>query len=290
VLNSAVFLGLLSALSYGATDYLSGPAGRAAGVWRSLFYGELLAFCVLSAWFVIAPPAVHFALAGNELAAMAIVASGVILLASAGALTRGLMTGNLAVVAPVAATYGAITALLSAATGERISGGAALGIAVTLLGVWIVSIPPNARAIRGQAITSSGLGWAITGALGYGVGFWIQGKFAVPLLGPVVPVWLSYAVALVLIALLSRPSGVTLAVPNRSALVPVFASGACSAAGFLALSAGLATGRVTIVVVISSSASAITVLMAKLIDRAHVAWYQWLAIAIILIGLVLIKT
>ena len=54
----AVVLGLASAISYGITDYLARSAGQAAGIWRSLFYGELLAFTVLSLWLFIAAPTI----------------------------------------------------------------------------------------------------------------------------------------------------------------------------------------------------------------------------------------
>ena len=51
-MNVALLLGLASALGYGITDYLAGIAGRAVGIWRSIFYGDLAAFIVLSAWLV----------------------------------------------------------------------------------------------------------------------------------------------------------------------------------------------------------------------------------------------
>jgi len=50
-MNAALLLGLASALGYGITDYLAGIAGRAVGVWRSVFYSDLAAFILLSAWF-----------------------------------------------------------------------------------------------------------------------------------------------------------------------------------------------------------------------------------------------
>jgi hypothetical protein len=95
-------------LSYGITDYLSRIAGRAVGIWRSLFYGDLLALAALSAWFLIEPKARDFALTDHAIAWWVSVASAIILLASAASLTRGLMTGTLVVVAPVAASYGAM--------------------------------------------------------------------------------------------------------------------------------------------------------------------------------------
>lgn len=293
-MHAAVLLGLLAGLSYGVTDYLSRVAGRAVGVWRSLFWGDLPPLALLSLWFLRDPPVSHVSLAGHPAAWIAAIASGVILLASAAALTRGLMNGSLSVVAPVAASYGAITALLSAAAGERLAGSAAPGIAVTVIGVCVVSIPAGPRAAGprtrfGEHVRASGLGWALTAALGYGVGFWLQGAFAVPSLGPFLPAWLAYAIAVGLLALLHRPFGISLALPLRGQLVPVMATGLFSVTAFVALTLGLVTGRVAIVVVLSTIASAVTVLMSSVFDKARVAIHQWLAIAAIIAGLMLIK-
>jgi drug/metabolite transporter (DMT)-like permease len=58
--------------------------------------------------------------------------------------------------------------------------------------------------------------------------------------------------------------------------------------GFVTLTAGLATGQVAIVVVLSSLTSAITVLIARIFGAARVALHQWAAITVIVLGLILI--
>ena len=286
----AAILGLVSAVSYGITDYLARSAGQAAGIWRSLFYGELLVFVVLSAWLFIAVPTIDISWHGHALAWVATVVSGIILLASAAALTRAFMVGSIAVVAPLAASYGAISALLSAATGEHLGTRVLCGIVVTLAGVALVSIPPNALRSSTQGDHSSGVGWALAGATGYGTGFWLQGAYSVPMLGPIVPVWLSYGIAIVLIAIFYQPVRATLAVPTGAALVPVLAVGAFSAGGYLALTAGLATGSLAVVVVLSSLSSGVTVLLSRFINHAPVARHQWIAIAVLIGGTILLRS
>lgn len=289
-MNAAVLLGLAAAVGYGITDYLSRIAGRAVGVWRSLFWGDLLAIIVMSLCFLPGAASLHITFAQHAGAWVAAVASGVILLASAAALTKGLMTGSLPVVAPVAASYGAITALLSAAMGEALSNRAVLGIALTVIGVCVVSIPAGGRVGFRAHVRASGVGWGVAAALGYGVGFWLQGAFAVPALGAYVPAWLSYAIAVGLLALLHRPFGISLAFPLHGQRASVFATGLFSASGFIALTIGLLTGQVAIVVVLSTLASAVTVLMSSAIDGAHVAKHQWAALTVIIAGLILIRS
>ena len=96
-MNAALLLGLASALGYGVTDSLAGVAGRAVGIWRSIFYGDLAAFIILSAWFA-RPCAGACAFASHRGAWIAALGAGLVLFAAAGLLTRGLTHGTLAVV------------------------------------------------------------------------------------------------------------------------------------------------------------------------------------------------
>jgi drug/metabolite transporter (DMT)-like permease len=288
-MNVALLLGLASALGYGITDYLAGIAGRAVGIWRSIFYGDLAAFIVLSAW-LVRPCGEACAFASHRGAWIAALGAGLILFAAAALLTRGLTRGTLAVVAPVTASYGAIAALLSAATGERLSLRAGFGILVTACGVCLVSIPAGGRRAFRSHLHASGFGWAAGAALCYAVGFWLQGVFAVPTLGPFTPVWLSYGLAVVTIPMLMPVLGVRLALPRRQEWGPVLGTGLFSAAGNAALTMGQSTGQVAIVVVLSTLASAVTVLLSRLMDRATIAWHQWLAMSVIIAGLILIKS
>ncbi len=287
-MNAALLLGLLSALSYGLTDYLAAIAGRAVGIWRCIFYGDLAAFVVLSVW--LAGSCAESCFTPHPAAWIAALGAGLVLFAAAALLTRGLTRGTLAVVAPVTASYGAIAALLSAAAGERLSLKAGVGILVTACGVCLVSIPVGGRRALRSHLHASGFGWAAGAAGCYAVGFWLQGVFAVPALGPFVPVWLAYGLAIVIIALLVPVLGVRLALLRRREWGLVLGTGLFSAAGNAALTMGQSTGRVAIVVVLSTLASAVTVLLSRLRDRETIAAHQWLGMGVIIAGLVLIKS
>jgi drug/metabolite transporter (DMT)-like permease len=288
-MDVALLSGLASALCYGITDYLARVAGRAVGVWRSMFYGDLAAFILLSAW-LARSSATARAFTSHPGAWLVALAAGFILLAAAALLTQGLTRGTLAVVAPVTASYGAIAALLSAASGERLSLKSGCGILVTACGVWLVSIPPGGRRALREHLHASGFGWAAGAAVCYAIGFWLQGVFAVPALGPFIPVWSSYGIVVAAVPMLMPVLGVRLAPPRRRQWGPVLGAGLFSAAAYAALTIGQFTGRVAMVVVLSTLASAVTVLLSRLIDRAAVALHQWLAMGLIIAGLVLIKS
>ena len=69
--------------------------------------------------------------------------------------------------------------------------------------------------------------------------------------------------------------------------MPVLASSVLSIGGYISLALGLATGRVAIVIVLSSLTSAVTVLIARSFSDARLGLHRWLVIVLIVGGLAL---
>lgn len=285
-MDLAAFFGLASALCYGTGDYLWQVAGRAVGLWRSSFYGSLVGLLALTVWLILEPRVTAGAVTSAPRAVLAALAAGVALEAGSLLLTQGLIRGSIAVVAPVTAGYGAVTTALAIATGAHFSRRVSSGLALIIAGACIVAIP--GRRQHSDAHTHSGIGWAIGAAIFFGGGFWLQGAYAVPQLGPVLPVWMMYAAGVVLLGVSGLAARTNLSLPERSMLAPLLLASALAVGGFVTLTAGLATGQVAIVVVLSSLTSAITVLIARICGAARVALHQWAAITAIVLGLVLI--
>jgi len=289
-MDLALLFGLASALAYGSGDYLWRHAGRAVGLWRSSFYGALAGLLALSVGLLFEPAAVRHALAAPAVAWVGCVGAALALVAASIFLTQGLIRGTLAVVAPVTASYGAVTALLSSLAGERFSAVATLGLALVIGGACTVAIRPHPPpALQPGASHSTGVGWAAAAALAFGGGFWLQGRYAVPALGAVVPVWTLYAAESLVVAALAVGVRASLAPPERGSMAAVLAASGLGVAGFVALTLGLGTGKLAIVVALSSVTSAITVLLGRVLDGARLAAHQWLAVAAVVVGLMLLR-
>jgi drug/metabolite transporter (DMT)-like permease len=278
----AVIFGLASALSYGTGDFFAQSAARSLGLWRSSFYLYVLAFLAVSALWLVQPAAASSS-HGTALAWVACIGSGVVLLGAGVLFTEGLIRGAIAVVAPVTASYGAVATLLSLISGEPLSGPVLIGLALTIVGACLVAIPR--RSSEDAHPAHIGLGWAIAAAFAYGIGFWLQGTFAVPVLGPTLPVWTAYTTGVTVLALVGLVRRLSFAWPERATMGPVIASSAFGLGGYLSLALGLATGRVAIVIVLSSLTSAVTVILARSFSDARLALHQWFAIALIVGGL-----
>lgn len=293
-MDLALLFGLASALAYGTGDYLWQHAGRAVGLWRSSFYGALVGLLALTVWLLAEPVVVKHALAAPPAAWIGCIGSALALTAASILLTQGLIRGTLAVVAPVTAGYGAVTAVLSALSGERFTGAATLGLALVIAGACTAAIRPHQQSAAMAGMPSgsahSGFGWAATAAIAFGVGFWMQGQYAVPALGAVVPVWTMYAAESTVIAAVGVTIRASLAPPERASTAVLLAAAGLGVAGFIALTLGLATGRLAIVVALSSVTSAITVLLGRMLDGARLAVHQWLAVAAVVGGLMLLRS
>ncbi len=275
----AVGLGLLAAFLWGLTDFLISVAGRSFGVHRSMLYAQSVGVLGIGAWILLSGAAVP-ANASPEAWFAAVVSAPLGVVATL-ALYRGLKTGQVSVVTPITATFGAVTAVLSLATGERVGPFTLAGIGLVVVGAVLV----GARRAEGEAATgSSGALWGVFAAAAYGVQFWIQGRFAVPELGGVWPVWIYYLISASLLLIAAPIRRAPMAIP-LSGLPVVLSTGTVGVGGFLALAAGLATGQVAVVTVLASLQSAITVCLACLHHRERLAWPQWLGLALTLLGL-----
>lgn len=240
------------------------------GVWRTSFYYYLTGIVVLSIWLLVDPRALDHAQSAPIGAWLAGVGSGFALLAAVVLFTQGLVRGEIAIVVPVTAAYGAVTTLLAFFMGERFSAQSLSGLALIVAGASVISLP----TYRGQVSRSHpGIGWALAAAMAYGTGFWLQGTFSVPELGPILPIWLVYVSGLAIMGILNLSGLVRLAPPERlSLLVPTLFASLFSIAGFAALALGLSTNRVALVVVLSSLTSAVTVCLSTIFDSTRLRW------------------
>lgn len=275
----AVGLGLLAALLWGLSDFLASVAGRSYGVHRSLLHTQSLGAVGIGAWILLF--AVPFPSQASSVAWIAAVVSAPIGVGATLSLYQGLKHGKVSVVTPITATFGAITAILSLASGEQVHLLTLIGIILVVAGALLV----GARRAEGEAkVASNGAIWGVLAATAYGVQFWIQGRFAVPELGGVWPVWIYYLISASLM-LLAIP---ILRGPVRlppSGLGVVLTTGVVAVGGFLAVAIGLTTGQVALVTVLSSLQSAITVFLACIYHRERLAWPQWLGLVLTLAGL-----
>jgi drug/metabolite transporter (DMT)-like permease len=291
--SSAALLGLVAAVLWGVADLLIRSVSRRLGVTRAMVWCQAPTLTIATAALLFLPQARAAVIAAPPDGwAYGLLAGAFSLVASVG-LYRALSGGTLALVAPIAASYAAVTAALSLLTGrESLTPGVGGGLAVCCAGVALASWgrePGEDRLPGWRAALSGPTGWALLSSAGYGAAFYVQGVWVVPRLGPWIPVAgnaLLVAAAVSAVALATRRS---LAPPDRRTAPRVLACGVLALTAFAAYLSGLQSGAVAVVTVLSSLAGAVAVLLALVFLRERLAPRQWAGVAAALAGVVLIN-
>jgi len=306
-ISLAIILGLTGAISWGAADFAARFASRQVGAYRTLFFMQFFGFLALSVYLKSTGGFSHGIAPGWQPWAMA-VAAGVLNMLASLALYHSFEHGTMSIVGPVSSSYPALTVALALLSGERIHAVRAAGLGVTLLGVILAATsfaqskptptennPQHTTAVSAtetntsRAHLSTGVGWAICAALGFGVLFWFLGFHVVPAVGSAVSVWVMRLTALLSLSLAAAPTRQTLMLPRGNVWWLLLAVGILDTAAFVANNAGLSTGQVSVVSVLASLYGAFTVLLAWIFLRERLERAQWLGIVLIFIGIVLVS-
>jgi len=293
-----IALGLLTALAWGSSDFLARFAARRIGSLRTTLFMQLAGLVLLTVflrwiggWGHLTDGSGWQPWAWGTLAG---IVNGIATLS----LYRSFEVGKMAVVAPLSASYPALTVLLSLFSGERLTSLRAAGIACTLIGVIVVARGeteadgPSQPAPENKA--RSGMGWALLSAAGFGVLFWLLGTRIVPAVGFASTVWMirlsSSVLTTCVILLLKQP----LALPRQSrgqgsVSAWLLGMGMLDTGAFVLNNRGLQLEQVSVVSVLASLYGAVTVILAAIFLREHLARWQWFGIVAIFAGIGLIS-
>lgn len=297
---SGILLGLAGAILWGVADFSARFASRRIGAYRTLFFIQALGIVALTPYlkftggFSTAAPGWHPWL----VAAFA----GVLNTAASLALYRSFEIGVMTIVAPVSSCYPALTATLAFLSGERIGAVRGVGLVVTFAGVLLAaaSYPDAANAdakltsgkIESSAMRpqlSTGVGWAIAAAVGFGFMFWFLGFHVIPQVGVGLSVWMLRATAIVSLFVVAAPTGKSLRLPRGNVWWILAIVGATDTTAFVANNAALRIGPVSVVSVLVSLYGAVAVVLSWIFLRERLARSQWLGILLIFAGIVLVS-
>jgi drug/metabolite transporter (DMT)-like permease len=287
-----ILLGLLTALTWGGSDFLARFATNRIGTLRTMFYMQatglvLLSLCLpwLGGWGHLHDGS------GWQPWAWGILA-GCINAFSTLTLYRSFEIGKLSVVAPLSASYPALTVTISLLTGERISLVRGAGIVCTMLGVLLVARgeeAPHQEDAEGNARSGKGVGMALASAFGFGVLFWLLGNRIVPRVGAPQSVWMIRLTCVILVAIVLLVFKQPVGLPRGSIRGIVWGMGLLDTGAFVVSNRGMQMEQVAVVSVLGSLYGAVTVGLAAIFLKERVAKWQLAGIITIFAGILLIS-
>lgn len=276
-------MGLLSALGFGTADYLAGHSTRLVGVRRTALFTQTASWLVLS--LILAPGGVAFAEPANAgvWTWAAALLSVILNLAGSLALLRAFAIGRASLIAPLVATYAVVTTVLDLVSGASISRFRLLGIGICLLGAPLAA----AKADDPDSSGRDGVLAAAAAALSFGVGFWIQGRFVIPIVGALPLLWMLFGTGAVFMASILLVHRAPL-LPPRAALPVLALQTFANLVGYASFVVGMATGAVALVTVLSTLAAAVTALLGLSLRGERLSPLQTVGVVIVVAGVLLL--
>jgi drug/metabolite transporter (DMT)-like permease len=286
-----ILLGLLTAVTWGGADFLARFATRQIGALRALLYMQLFGFLLLSFFLPWLGGLGHLA-AGNGWQPWGWgVLAGCLNVLGTMALYRSFEIGKMAVVAPLSASYPALTLILAWIAGEKLTGIRTAGIVLTLVGSVVVAggeKTPDDDSAEKKKAASQGIAWAAFAALVYGLLFWLLGIRVVPRVGAIQAVWMIRIVSVILTTAVLLLLRLPLKLPRTSVRPLALGMGALDTTAFVLSNLGMRLEQVAVVSVLGSLYGAVTVGLAVVFLREHVSRWQWIGIVTIFGGVLLI--
>jgi drug/metabolite transporter (DMT)-like permease len=279
--------GLATAIGWGSADFIARFATRKIGTLRALFYMQFCGLLVLTFFLSRLHAWGHlFDGSGWRPWAWGFLAGGCNTLAML-AFYRCIEIGKLSVVAPLSASYPALTLLLSVLSGERLTIARICGIVFTMIGVLLVA-RGEAQADGAAKTVHEGVIWAICASVAFGFLFWILGVRVIAATGHAATVWMIRLTGSIVTFCILRCKRLPIAQPLGAASWQTAAMGLLDTGAFILSNRGMQLEQVSVITVLSSLYGAVTVFLAAIFLRERVAPAQWLGIVAIFAGIVLI--
>ena len=273
---STIFLGLASAISWGAGDFSGGLASRRTSPYSVVAISQFVSLVLLIGAGLLLPEG-NISLQDIILGALA----GVCGAAGLVALYTGLARGKMGVVAPVTAVVAAVVPVVFSIFIEGLpKPQQILGFGIALIAIWLIS-----KTDQNTKFQLGDLKLPVFAGFGFGLFFILIGRVSENAIWwPLVSARITSICVVMLVAVLTRK----LVLPAVNQLPIIALAGIFDTAGnvFYALAARF--GRLDIAAILSSLYPAFTVILAWIILKERLTLYQWIGVVLVLLAVLLI--
>jgi drug/metabolite transporter (DMT)-like permease len=198
---------------------------------------------------------------------------------------KALRVGQVALVAPLVSTEGAIAATIALIAGESVDPGIAVALGLVATGVCLSSVPDPATAERSAARHPEGVAFAVGAALIFGASLYATGRA-----GATLPsAWVVLSARVIGTFAVAIPLAVARRLPLPAGVLPlVVAAGVCEVLGFYSFTAA-ARHQIAVAAVLSSQFATLAAIGAYVLFGERLTRIQLYGVTSVVAGVALVS-
>lgn len=279
-----VLFGIIAMLGWGIADFFVVLAVRKTSVLRTLIWSQivgLILFFLIFSFFFKLPEVSNAMLALFLITALAGTLGYL-------AFYKGFQLGKAVIVSPVAASWGAIAAILSMLfLGERLSTVQTVGVILAIAGTILASFKLHNLVKLNLNKLAAGAPYAIAAALGWGL-FYFFIDILVEQFSWFIPIFFLKTVGVLYLLAYSGATGKKISFPKKAKLfIPLI--GVLEAVAILSYGLGVTSEYTAIVAPVASTYTAPTIILASIFLKETLEANQKVGVISVLAGLVLLS-
>jgi drug/metabolite transporter (DMT)-like permease len=198
---------------------------------------------------------------------------------------RALRIGQVALVAPLVSTEGAVAAVIALIAGESLAPGVALTLTAIVAGIWVASAPDRSRAAAAAPHPTQAIVLAMAAALAFGMSLYATARA-----GAELPVsWVVLSARAIGVLALALPLALTRRLEiTRQAAPLVVVSGVCEVLGFYSYTIGSRHG-IAVAAVLASQVGGLAALGAYFAFGERLSHRRTLGVCTMLAGVAVLS-
>jgi len=283
-ISLGIIFGIIAMAGWGMSDFFVAQAVRKTTVFKTFVWSQIIGIILFALVFLL-----FFHLPKIDPSILGIILiAGFLGVISYLAFYKGLQIGQVSVISPIAACWGAVTVILSLIfLHEKLNLFQSVGVSLAILGAVLTSFRLHELFTLKKRAFVKGIHYALIAMFSWGIYFTLIGSL-LPKTGWFLSIFFIKATAVGYLLLYSLGTKKEIAFPKKATLF-VFLIGLLETIAFLAYGMGVNSEHTSIVAPIGAAFPMVTIILARIFFKERLEINQKIGIVSILTGLILLS-